>query len=145
MSKERRDGQERSIDTMYLRLSSQLVKKETAEIARLSGKKLTLTEVHTLSAISAEDVCPMRRVAEQLGVTLSTLTVSINRLVVKGYVSRIRSENDQRVVFLNLTQKGLDIVSAHETYHRELISRALSGLNDDEVDTLKRLFEKIDA
>jgi len=140
-----RGEQEQLIDAMYTHLSNKLVRKETAEIARLSNKKLTLTEVHTLSAISAEDVCPMRRVAEQLGVTLSTLTVSINRLVVKGYVSRIRSENDQRVVFLNLTQKGQDIVSAHEAYHNELIKCALSRLDDEEVDVFMRLFKKIDT
>ena len=113
-------------------IQSSISKRETAEIALLTQQNLTVSEVHTLTAISAEDVCPMRRVAEQLGVTLSTLTISINRLVVKGYVNRIRSENDQRVVFLNLTPKGIEIVTAHAAFHDALIRELLGDLSANE-------------
>lgn len=44
-------------------------------------------------------------VAKELSITVGTLTVAINNLVKKGYVERIRSEDDRRVVKLGLTKK----------------------------------------
>ena len=37
-------------------------------------------------------------VAKELSITVGTLTVAINNLVKKGYVERLRSEDDRRVV-----------------------------------------------
>lgn len=44
-------------------------------------------------------------VAKELSITVGTLTTAINKLVKKGYVERIRSEDDRRVVKLGLTKK----------------------------------------
>ncbi len=44
-------------------------------------------------------------VARTLMVTLGTVTTSLNNLERKGYVERIRSTKDRRVVHLYLTKK----------------------------------------
>lgn len=44
-------------------------------------------------------------VAKELSITVGTLTVAINNLVKKGYVERLRSEDDRRVVKLGLTKR----------------------------------------
>lgn len=47
-------------------------------------------------------------VAKELSITVGTLTTAINKLV-KGYVERIRSEDDRRVVKLGLTKRKVTI------------------------------------
>ena len=44
-------------------------------------------------------------VANKLNVTVGTLTVAVNALVKKGYVVRLKSETDRRIVILGLTKK----------------------------------------
>ena len=63
---------------------------------------LTITEVHTIVAIGLHERNPMNVVAARLGVTLATLTTAVNKLVRKGFVERIRAEDDRRKVLVSL-------------------------------------------
>ena len=78
------------------------------------GKKLSMSEIHTISAVGSDMLCSMGEIAEKLHITVGTLTVAINNLVHKGYVERYKSEKDRRIVKLGLTKQGKVIFSAHE-------------------------------
>ena len=62
----------------------------------------------------------------------------MNSLVKKGYVERVRSEEDRRVVLVSLTAKGKRAFEHHEKFHREMIRHVVEMLNEDE----KRVLEK---
>ena len=51
----------------------------------------------------------------------------------KGYVNRIRSEEDKRVVKLSLTDKGRSAYYHHEQFHRHMIDHIKDGLSDTEM------------
>ncbi len=67
---------------------------------------------------------------------MGTLTISMNSLVKKGYVMRERSEEDRRVVFIRLTEKGKRAYYHHEAFHREMIEAVVKGLAEDEKEIL---------
>ena len=48
----------------------------------------------------------MSTVARELNVTVGTLTIAVNNLVKKGYIQRMRSQEDRRVVLISLTEQG---------------------------------------
>ena len=48
----------------------------------------------------------MSSIAKELSVTVGTLTIAMNSLVKKGYVKRERGEEDRRVVYISLSDKG---------------------------------------
>ena len=73
---------------------------------------LTITEVHTIVAVGLHEQNPMNVVAARLGVTLATLTTAVNKLVRKGFVERIRAEDDRRKVLVSLTKKGRQVFRA---------------------------------
>ena len=69
-------------------------------------KDISVNDMHILEAIGVNSARNMSSVAKTLSVTVGTLTIAINSLVKKGYVNRVRSEEDRRVVLISLTKKG---------------------------------------
>ena len=68
-------------------------------------KDISIKEMHTIDVIGkVPDVTPSQ-VSKELMVTLGTVTTSLNNLERKGYIERIRSEHDRRVVHLHLTKE----------------------------------------
>lgn len=105
---------------------------------------LTTTEMHTLQAIGLYDSPSMGETAQTLGVTTGTLTVSISRLVSKGYVVRERMPEDRRVVRLQLTRKGKLASRIYSKFHRLLVENLIAPLTEDEqrvlLDALRRVY-----
>ena len=95
-------------------------------------KGLTIAEIHTLAAIGMHSSTPMKSIAENLGVTVATVTAAVNRLERKGYATRTRGEQDKRQVLVTLTNSGRKALRLHDAFHRKMVDRALEGLTPDE-------------
>ena len=65
-----------------------------------------------------------------MSVTVGTLTIAINNLVKKGYVSRVRSEEDRRVVLIFLTEKGKRAYQHHREFHDGMVKALVEGLDE---------------
>jgi len=109
---------------------------------------LTIEEselMHTIEAIGMYKKKTTSEVAKELSITVGTLTTAINKLVKKGYVERIRSEDDRRVVKLGLTKKGKLLFRVHQHFHREMVKNILEGMATEEqhalLDALKNLHD----
>lgn len=94
--------------------------------------------MHTIDAIGMYKKKTTTEVARELLVTVGTLTTSINRLVKKGYVERIRSEDDRRVVKLGLTKTGRLVFRVHQHFHLEMVKSAIKDLNTEEQEVFRK-------
>ena len=101
-------------------------------------KDITTNDMHIIEAIGIAKAKSMSAVAKAMDVTVGTLTIAINNLVKKGYVSRNRSEKDRRVVLISLTEKGRRAYGHHAKFHDEMIKALLKGLSEDETEVLVR-------
>ncbi|WP_424310730.1 MarR family winged helix-turn-helix transcriptional regulator [Carnobacterium sp.] len=99
-------------------------------------KDLSIKEMHTIEAIGMDQVNTTSEVAKKLTITAGTLTVSVNNLVKKGYVERIRSEKDRRVVRLGLTKKGRLLYRLHDKFHRNMVNETITGMERKEAEIL---------
>lgn len=99
-------------------------------------KDITNNDMHILEAIGLSSPQSMSAVAKKLSITVGTLTTAIKSLVKKGYVHRVRSEEDRRVVLISLTAKGEHACRHHESFHREMINATLKGLSREETKVL---------
>ncbi len=106
---------------------------------------LSLAEMHTLTAIGPYEAKTMSQTAQKLGITTGTLTVSIDRLVRKGYVDRRRDDRDKRIVRISLTRNGKLACRMHSKFHRVLAKRILESYGDDDRKTLVGLVKEIDV
>jgi DNA-binding MarR family transcriptional regulator len=106
-------------------------------------KDLSVTEIHTINAIGMYKKKTMTEVACQLDITLGTLTTAISHLVRKGCVGRNRSEEDRRIVYIQLTKRGKLAYRIHEKFHMDMIRATIDGLDDDEERILVKSLEKL--
>ena len=69
-------------------------------------KDLTNNDMHVIEAIGIGDPKNMSTIARLLSVTVGTLTIAMNSLVKKGYVTRQRGTADRREVYISLSERG---------------------------------------
>lgn len=101
-------------------------------------KDLSIKEMHTIEAIGMYRKHTATEVSNKLGITAGTLSASLNNLERKGYVERVRSEEDRRVVKLGLTKKGRLLYRLHNKFHRDMVKDTIKEMNEEEVEVLMR-------
>ena len=99
-------------------------------------RDITNNDMHILEAVGLDEPQNMSSIAKRLSVTMGTLTISMNNLVKKGYVVRQRSEEDRRVVYILLTEKGVRAYRHHQRFHHEMIEAVVRNLEPEEKDIL---------
>ena len=108
-------------------------------------RDLTNNDMHVIEAIGIEAPKNMSSIAKKLSVTVGTLTISMNSLVKKGYVVRKRSEEDRRVVFISLSEKGRKAYFHHKKFHEQMIQGVVGDLTEEELDALVRARTKLNS
>ena len=104
---------------------------------------VTVTEMHILDAIGDDGVRTVTELAAAAMVTVSTMTIAINRLEGKKLVERVRDTADRRVVRVRLTEAGRRIAYAHRRFHRRMARAVADGLEPGELDILAQAMEKL--
>ncbi|MDO4308037.1 MAG: MarR family transcriptional regulator [Eubacteriales bacterium] len=117
------------------------------EKALISGeyKDISVNDMHVIEAIGIRDPRNMSAVSRDLSVTVGTLTIAVNSLVKKGYVKRVRSEEDRRVVLISLTDKGERAYYHHRNFHDKMVLAVLKDLNERETEALTRALVKLQS
>jgi DNA-binding MarR family transcriptional regulator len=116
---------------------------ETESLALKQGIKcLTTTELHVIEAIG-NDSLSMNNLSDKLGITMGTATVAINKLSNKGFITRKRSDNDRRKVFVSLSKKGEDALTYHNNFHKMIISSITKNIETENLEIFTTVFNKI--
>ena len=124
---------------------SKLIYNEEKILKKLG--EITLKELKTLDVISKcwkNDNNTSTTIARQLGISISTLTTNIDRLIKKGLVVKNRKESDLRTTWIILTFKGKRVLDEYNAEHNKLIVNGLSRLTDKEKATLVSLVSKLE-
>lgn len=111
-----------------------MIEERTLQMSQF--KDVSIKEMHTIDAIGMYQEHTTSEVAKKLGITVGTLTVSVNNLVRKGYVNRVRSETDRRVVQLALTKRGRLLYRLHDKFHRDMVKETINEMDEKESEVL---------
>ena len=125
-----------TINDILINLFNDILKLEEEAIITDEFKDITNNDMHIIEAVGLSGENTMSVVAKKLGITAGSLTTSVNNLVNKKYVTRKRSEEDRRVVFLQLTAKGKRAYEHHREYHRQMTEAVINKLDENEVPVL---------
>ncbi len=137
----------RRMDEMLTKVYRSIIKVEEQMLSDLSGGKLTLGEMHMLESIGKRrgtDVT-VTDIAQDLEITLPSVTATVKRLERKGYVKRDRSSVDARRVHVALTDVGLRAEIAHRYFHRKMIRELTAELNTQEKAAILAGLEKMNG
>ena len=121
-----------TLNEVLVNLFRDITALEEHMIKRGEFSELSVNDMHVIEAIDVEAPKNMSTVAKALSVTTGTLTISVNGLVKKGYVARVRSEEDRRVVLVSLTEKGRRAYARHAAFHKRMIDAVVQGLSHEE-------------
>jgi DNA-binding MarR family transcriptional regulator len=100
-------------------------------------------EIRALILLRSSGRTIMTDFASELGVPLSTATHTIDRLVRKGLVMRIRSEQDRRVVQVEMSPAGRAFQDTLRSRHQAMARSWLAPLSSSERETFLDLMAKI--
>ena len=104
---------------------------------------VSIKEMHTIDVIGTTPNATPSDISRELMVTLGTVTTSLNNLERKGYIERIRSEHDRRVVHLHLTKKGRLVHRLHKRFHKAMVENIIDGMSKEETEVMGKGLTKL--
>jgi DNA-binding MarR family transcriptional regulator len=138
-----KDSTKTLINQILVELFHDILEIEEKSITTRTNPSITMNEMHIIEIIGLNRSRSMGEVARDLGITLPSLTSGINRLVKKGYVERKRTEEDRRVVKVELTKPGRQIFRAHELFHEQMVEALIDDLEIEELPLLMNSLEQL--
>lgn len=127
-----------ALNEILVKLIRNITVMEERSLKRGEYKNVTVNDMHVIEAIGRGEPKNMTAVARTLAVTTGTLTISVNSLVKKGLVERVRSEEDRRVVLVSLSESGKQAYEYHQKFHKELVDTVLKELGEGEKEVLAK-------
>ena len=104
---------------------------------------LSHQSVRVLQLLNEEPAVAVQRVADFLGCAANTASELISRMVSKGLIAKQRSETDERVVHLCLTDAGRAAFDEHVGLDVHRLAQALSQVDDNTSKEILSAFERL--
>ncbi len=133
----------KTINDVLVNLFHEIWELEEKAIITDEFRDISNNDMHIIEAIGLGAGRTMSAVARSLGITAGSLTTSMNSLVKKKYVERGRCEEDRRVVYISLTEKGRKAYGHHADFHRQMINAALERLSEEEIPLLVKTLDSL--
>ena len=128
--------------TNYLLAFRQLQdQSDTVFLASLGG--LNLPQLNVLNIIGDTEACTMGEIAKRVTLSLSSVTLIVDKLVKLKLIARVRGKTDRRIVYAKLTPEGQKIYQVQIEHLQLLGNKLLSALTSPEQDTLLQLLHKL--
>jgi DNA-binding MarR family transcriptional regulator len=94
---------------------------------------LTMRQLHVLVAASQPEGVTVHELAEALGTSAPTASGLVNRLAVKGLVTRVEDDADRRVRHVRLTEEGQETLTAMDSAYELFLAELVDLLDADEL------------
>ena len=105
---------------------------------------LTRAQLRILVLLHQDGPSAVGQLAGQLGVTLPSITATVDRLVQQGLVSRQDDPNDRRRVINQLTPNGTTLIERLQEGRRARLVAAMEQLTTEELNSLGHVLERLE-
>ena len=124
-----------------------VIKVEELILQDMSNSDLSISEMHMLESIGKDPSAGMTigGIAQALGITLPSVTIQVQKLEKKGYVTKERNAFDARSVHVKPTEKGRRAEVAHRYFHRQMVRAITKGMDENERVALMQGLTKLNA
>ena len=124
------------LNEVLVRLFRDIMDIEEKAIITPEFKDITNNDMHVIEAIGTGAPKNMSSIARELSVTVGTLTIAMN--------SRERGQEDRRVVYISLSDRGRKAFEHHARFHREMIDGVTGDLSEEEMQVLVKALSRLD-
>jgi DNA-binding MarR family transcriptional regulator len=107
-------------------------------------RQISSTQLHVLYMLgTTTGAMPMSRLADQLGVSLPNATGLIERMFERGYVERVRPEDDRRVVEVRITSAGRELLDEIDNIKHNEMAKMIGCLTPEQQEHALRTFTEL--
>lgn len=104
---------------------------------------LKVVEFSVLMLVASNPQVNQRQLGEALDVSAPNMAVTLDRLVERGWVERVRGTRDRRAMHIHLTAAGAELAARAERIAAHMESSALKALSPAERALLIELLMKV--
>lgn len=124
-----------------------ILKVEEELLKHSTNIDLSINEMHLIELVgkNKNDGKTISDLAQALNITRPSVTIAINKLVKKDYVKKEKSNDDGRMVFVRLTDKGLRINKIHQYFHMKMVNEISKEMTNHEKEVLIHGMEKLNV
>jgi len=101
------------------------------------------SDFRVLEVLFHKGPMPVNAIGPKVDLNPGSVSVAVDRLYKKGFVSRVENSRDRRVRTVALTEKGREMFLPLFRRHRVLIKRAFQDVSSEELQQLELILRKI--
>lgn len=133
--------QAKQLLSSYLRVTQHMSRQFRSYFSQLD---LTFPQALVLTVLGEEGIMPISQLAQKTGSANSTVSGIVDRLERLKLVERIRSEEDRRVIYVDLTDQYRAMQKEMEPSVSAYLAKLLKGLSDKEMSGICQALDKLD-
>jgi len=112
-------------------------------LANLEETGLGLSDFAVLEALLHKGPLPVNVIGPKVNLTPGSISVGVDRLLAKGFVSRTESSEDRRVRVVALTPRGKSVITPIFRAHVETMEKVFAGLSCHELRQFEQQLKRV--
>ncbi|MDX1701690.1 MAG: MarR family transcriptional regulator [Melioribacteraceae bacterium] len=125
---------------VLMKASKAVQERITTDIASYDMRTSEFVILETLHHKGKQTV---RQIADAVLIKTGSITYVIDKLEVKGWVTRSDCKEDRRVVYIELTEEGKRLMDTIFPQHQLVIEELFSGLSSEEQEVFIELLKRV--
>jgi MarR family transcriptional regulator, 2-MHQ and catechol-resistance regulon repressor len=109
----------------------------------MSAVELGESDFRVLEVLLHKGPMPVNAIGPKVDLNPGSVSVAVDRLYKKGFVSRVECSSDRRIRTVALTEKGREMFVPLFRRHAALIKRAFQDVSSEELQQLETVLKKI--
>src|SRR3954462_10954726 len=101
------------------------------------------SDFRVLEVLLHKGALPVNVIGPKVNLTPGSISVAVDRLLAKGFVSRVESSEDRRVRIVALTPRGKSVITPVFRAHATAMEKVFAGFSRDELRHLERQLKRI--
>lgn len=136
------DKKQMALD-LWEKLSKSYDKVRKVQSRQMFEQKLTTPQFGVLEILHKLGPVPLKKISEEMMVTGANITCVVDNLEKEGFVKRVHSKEDRRVIHAELTNHGKAKIESILPSYAENMASIIGALNDHEQKELAKLLNKL--
>ncbi|MBN6187232.1 MarR family transcriptional regulator [Aneurinibacillus sp. BA2021] len=120
-----------------------LGRRVTLDFTRRISPVISASQSLILNILGEYGPKKVSELAEELEITLPSITTLADKLVALGYIERKKSDKDRRIVYLHITEQGRQVVEELREERRKRLQKYYEALSEEDIRELIRIYYRM--
>jgi len=116
-------------------------------LKNFNNLNLNINEMHMIEVIARPPASgkTISDIAQEMHLSLPSVTVAIKNLEKKGYVEKQKDAHDKRMVCVHITRLGRKANAVSRYFHREILLEVTRGMSQEEKNVLLASLQRLNS